>query len=260
MGRRRGFTLIELLVVIAIIGILAGLLFPVFQKAREKARQASCLSNVHQLALAMLMYADDNDGGYVPAWDKDNLMRWHGRRATLDAPFDPKLGPLWEYYKSSDLRKCGSFEPEWTSEGQFELGNGGYGYNAQYVGGTPGDWVSGRMFIPAREPLINNPSQTIMFTDAAFIDCERNYTEYAFCEAPIYEFWHFSADPSTHFRHGGFANVAFCDGHARAMRMVMTQTSGSCPWKKPDKLFTKEDYQKANLGFLGEDNSLYDRQ
>ena len=55
----RGFTLIELLVVIAIIAILAAILFPVFARAREKARQTSCLANVKQITLGALMYVQD---------------------------------------------------------------------------------------------------------------------------------------------------------------------------------------------------------
>jgi len=59
--RRTGFTLIELLVVIAIIAILAAILFPVFARAREKARQASCQSNLKQVGLALVMYVQDYD-------------------------------------------------------------------------------------------------------------------------------------------------------------------------------------------------------
>src|SRR5262245_17413238 len=61
MKRRCGFTLIELLVVIAIIAILAAILFPVFAQAREKARQATCLSNIKQIGLAAMMYVQDYD-------------------------------------------------------------------------------------------------------------------------------------------------------------------------------------------------------
>ncbi|MHB8994368.1 MAG: DUF1559 family PulG-like putative transporter [Armatimonadota bacterium] len=65
---RRGFTLIELLVVIAIIAILAAILFPVFAKAREKARQASCLSNIKQLSLGIMQYIQDYDERLPACW------------------------------------------------------------------------------------------------------------------------------------------------------------------------------------------------
>ncbi|HXG24020.1 MAG TPA: prepilin-type N-terminal cleavage/methylation domain-containing protein, partial [Chthonomonadales bacterium] len=78
---RKGFTLIELLVVIAIIAILAAILFPVFAQARDKARQASCLSNAKQLGLGALMYAQDYD-----------------EKFSLSAGWHPTLGWLTGYY------------------------------------------------------------------------------------------------------------------------------------------------------------------
>ncbi|MCC7493540.1 MAG: prepilin-type N-terminal cleavage/methylation domain-containing protein [Fimbriimonadaceae bacterium] len=89
--KKRGFTLIELLVVIAIIAILAAILFPVFAKAREKARQSSCASNMKQIGIASLSYAQDYDEIYVPfargnqKWG-DLVQPYMKNSQTMDCP------------------------------------------------------------------------------------------------------------------------------------------------------------------------------
>jgi len=89
MRKNRGFTLIELLVVIAIIAILAAILFPVFARAREAARKATCLSNLKQIALACLMYAQDYDE-VLPAAASDGYAWQH------------PINPATAAYKMSD--------------------------------------------------------------------------------------------------------------------------------------------------------------
>ncbi|MBM3500727.1 MAG: DUF1559 domain-containing protein [Armatimonadetes bacterium] len=121
MSRRTGFTLIELLVVIAIIAILAAILFPVFARAREKARQASCQSNLKQVALAHLMYAQDFDEVGTP---RDV---WPGNAGTVRYAWTGLLDP---YIKNTQLFVCPSQRASRTCGTPAWIGAGtSYGYN-----------------------------------------------------------------------------------------------------------------------------------
>jgi prepilin-type N-terminal cleavage/methylation domain-containing protein/prepilin-type processing-associated H-X9-DG protein len=95
--KRKGFTLIELLVVIAIIAILAAILFPVFAKAREKARQATCQSNLKQLGLAFQMYSQDYEGNLPPAFNSDYTWWYYRITPYVTNPVGYYFG--WEYMR-----------------------------------------------------------------------------------------------------------------------------------------------------------------
>src|SRR5215831_4161841 len=133
---RRGFTLIELLVVIAIIAILAAILFPVFAQAREKARQASCLSNQKQQGLAILMYSQDYDELF-PAGQGNVGTEWTSTRAHVVPPQWPpnQAHPrvrasylIWSYttqpyMKNYQLLACPSGNPYRSTLSAFDYAN-----------------------------------------------------------------------------------------------------------------------------------------
>lgn len=112
-ARRGGFTLIELLIVITILAIIAALLFPVFSRTREKARQVRCLSNLRQLGQAFVMYASDNDDLFpyaVDFADKAVPWIWNGfPEFQAQIPFMPTiLNALGPYVKNDEIWHCPS--------------------------------------------------------------------------------------------------------------------------------------------------------
>jgi len=205
--RRRAFTLIELLVVIAIIAILAAILFPVFAKAREKARATSCVSNLKQAGLGYAMYSQDYDETVVPlaiqvpspagAIQPDGTVTWW-------------VDLLQPYIKSGQIFQCPSTTGTRVS---ISLSHPDVGV---WLGGGPS---LARFIEPAGTVVmgdaarISNPAEpspdlwvaTTSF--APFFRCPNN--------AP-----HYTSDPSRLVpRHMEMCNVAFADGHVKAMKV-----------------------------------------
>lgn len=225
------FTLVELLVVLSIIAVLAALMFPVLAGARAKGRQASCASNLKQLALADGMYAGDNDGVFAPAapgFFTGDDRRWFGVRGA-GGRFEPRDGPLVPYLRDSGaLRRC----PEFPVTAGFDQGTGGYLYNYLAVGGRV--WRLG--YVPEafdqgmREAELPRPAETAMFCDGA-IDIGGGLAEYGLMEPPPPVAARIpgatALDPVVHFRHQGRANVVFVDGHVRALPCVLTAAASA---------------------------------
>lgn len=130
LRKSRGFTLIELLVVIAIIAILAAILFPVFAQAREKARQASCLSNAKQMGSAIQMYKQDYDETYPQAYYYLNDNSGSNGYAQWSGLCQP-------YIKNWGLFTCASDKNRGLAPTNFIGNNLGYGVPAGQTSANP---------------------------------------------------------------------------------------------------------------------------
>ena len=240
---KTGFTLIELLVVIAIIAILAAILFPVFAKVREKARQISCLSNEKQIGLGILQYSQDNDEILAKAWYGGG-----GYQASDNTPGNIKykwMDAIFPYVKSNGIFHCPDFNDDLGTgaTGNFvnyeKLTNvpndknyGSYALNAAYwdtntLGGScksPGD-SSGVPLAALAHPA----------TTAWVVDGNGSYQFDWPTDNPAMitkgdlhiEGSNSNGDGSIVDRHTGIVNTIWCDGHAKAIRMnelMKTQT------------------------------------
>jgi len=203
---RKGFTLIELLVVIAIIAILAAILFPVFAKAREKARQSSCLSNMKQLALATLQYAQD--------YDERLPMRWQASDPNFTIP-----SMIEPYIKNRQVFQC----PSWSTT-RTHTGIGTYQLSYTWPGGFPAHPASpcptcGRSCSNNAFPfdgytayalaVIDAPANTIMIYELkeGAGGCDHDSALHTYYQAR-------AQDPNYQVHNGG-NNFAFLDGHVK---------------------------------------------
>ena len=230
---RSAFTLIELLVVIAIIAILAAILFPVFAQAREKARQASCASNMRQFGIALLGYAQDFDEMMPQFWVGDPQPGKPNGMLSWITLVDP-------YVKNGQLKNCPSWEnsgwsvasSSWISPRNLFIENGflktSYGLNGMMNWTRSGyGWAQATRHGPASYD--NGGSITTIANPAGTILIVENYAP----DVWKWEFTDMPATPSSGARlnylpnkiHSERHNIGWADGHVSSRKWGTTRPS-----------------------------------
>jgi prepilin-type N-terminal cleavage/methylation domain-containing protein/prepilin-type processing-associated H-X9-DG protein len=191
MRTRKGFTLIELLVVIAIIAILAAILFPVFARAREKARQTSCLSNIKQIGLGYLMYMQDYDEVAV-------------RHLTYGPPNQMWPQLITPYIANYQIWNCPSRPSPAAFDGSYETAaTVGYGQNYLCNGHYYNHTLS----------MVKYPAETAILADGG-AHCQW-YTGYYRHAIPDNVYYGIDGTRTLKGQHNDGNNFCFYDGHAK---------------------------------------------
>ena len=212
-----GFTLIELLVVIAIIAILAAILFPVFAQAREKARQTVCISNEKEIGLAGTMYVQDYDETYAVEREPNTYNPPGPFGITWRATIQPYIKNLQIFYCPDDASNV-----QW-SEGyldqqmyQCQAGNPNGNHLSYTYNGYLFDNSDGTKLFD-----INLPASEIMILESRL-----EYPDLGLWDFP----WNLSGLPGgfpgegPFTSHNSMLDLAFCDGHVKAMKLAATVT------------------------------------
>lgn len=246
-----GFTLIELLVVIAIIAILGAILFPVFAKVREKARQTSCLSNLKQIGLGLIQYSEDNDEYLAKAWM--GINGWDKSDPTAGNVKYKWMDEIYPYVKSTDVYHCPDFNDDLSlgATGKFvpyqQLGQvtgtvaggdnqhyGSYSMCAAYwdtsyndqgfssVGSTQGN---GGLTLNS----LTHPATTVWIADGEGsyqFDWQFGNPTPTGTQGSVQTWGQGDLNNgSMAVRHTTFANILWCDGHAKSMTLSNLMTT-----------------------------------